>query len=98
MAAFELEIGDDLSTQDGRWATVEDLLDTAEWETVYNLRVADFHTYFVGGDAWGFAIWSHNLSCDQHSAILRNTMIRAGKTAMKYAAHLAPNDFSGVTG
>jgi hypothetical protein len=30
--------------------------------TVYNLRVADFHTYFVGGGLWGFDVWVHNAS------------------------------------
>jgi hypothetical protein len=29
---------------------------------VYNVRVADFHTYFVGCDEWGFSVWAHN-SC-----------------------------------
>jgi hypothetical protein len=28
--------------------------------TVYNLRVADFHTYFVGSSLWGFDVWVHN--------------------------------------
>ena len=27
---------------------------------VYNLRVADYHTYFVGDESWGFALWAHN--------------------------------------
>ncbi|MCZ2341084.1 MAG: HINT domain-containing protein, partial [Bacteroidales bacterium] len=27
---------------------------------VYNLRVADWHTYFVGGEGWGWAAWVHN--------------------------------------
>jgi hypothetical protein len=39
---------------------VEDLLDTGEYETVYNLRVADFHTYFVGCQEWAFSVWAHN--------------------------------------
>jgi hypothetical protein len=34
--------------------------DTGEIKTVYNLRVADFATYFVGGDDWGFSGWAHN--------------------------------------
>ena len=37
-----------------------DLLDTGEYETVYNVRVADYHTYFVGAADWGFAVWAHN--------------------------------------
>jgi hypothetical protein len=24
------------------------------------MRVAEYHTYFVGGPAWGLAVWSHN--------------------------------------
>ncbi len=51
-AANQLHIGDELSSHDGQWVRVEDLLDTGEWETVYNLRVADFHTYFVGSPSW----------------------------------------------
>ncbi len=89
-AGWELRVGDELSSHDGRWTAVEDLLDTGEWETVYNVRVAEHHTYFVGGEIWGFAIWSHNLSCSNHAAILRGTLLRAGKTAQKYAAHLVP--------
>jgi hypothetical protein len=36
--------GDLALCEDGRWAAVENLLDTGEWRTVYNLRVADSHT------------------------------------------------------
>jgi hypothetical protein len=55
-----LEIGDRLRSHDGRWLPVEDLLDTGEAETVYNLRIADYHTYFVGAPDWGFAVWAHH--------------------------------------
>src|SRR5262249_25497995 len=27
---------------------------------VYNLRVADYHTYFVGNREWSFSVWAHN--------------------------------------
>jgi hypothetical protein len=30
-------------------------------EPVYNVRVADHHTYFVGDREWGFSVWAHNL-------------------------------------
>ncbi len=29
--------------------------------TVYNLSVADYHTYFVGSPDWGFSVWAHNM-------------------------------------
>jgi RHS repeat-associated protein len=56
----QLVVGDLLLGHDGRWVAVEDLLDTGEYATVYNLRVADFHTYFVGCNEWGFSVWAHN--------------------------------------
>jgi hypothetical protein len=42
---------------------VEGLRETGNWVPVYNLRVADWHTYFVGDDSWGFSVWAHN-QCD----------------------------------
>ncbi len=56
----ELHIGDLLSSNDGQSVHVEDLLETGERAIVYNLRVSDWHTYFVGTSAWGFSIWAHN--------------------------------------
>ena len=40
--------GDEVRTRDG-WATIDEVRDTGLYEKVYNIRVADFHTYFVGG-------------------------------------------------
>jgi hypothetical protein len=34
--------------------------DTGKYETVYNLCVADFHTYLVGSEDWGLSVWAHN--------------------------------------
>jgi serine protease inhibitor len=59
MAASELQVGDLLATHNGRWLEVENVVDTGQVETVYNLRVADYHTYFVGSGAWG-GLWVHN--------------------------------------
>jgi hypothetical protein len=56
----DLTGGDALLTERGEWVRVEEVFDTGEWEEVYNLRVADFHTYFVGDEHWGFAAWAHN--------------------------------------
>jgi hypothetical protein len=58
--AGELARGAELSGHDGRWVAVEEVHRTGEYATVYNLRVSDFHTYFVGGLDWGFDVWAHN--------------------------------------
>lgn len=53
-------VGDWLKTEDHRWVQVTDLCDSGEVTTVYNIRVADYHTYFVGTEDWGFTVWAHN--------------------------------------
>jgi RHS repeat-associated protein len=58
--ARELRTGDRLSSHDGGWLAVEEVLDTGDYETVYNLRVSHYHTYFVGALDWGFSVWAHN--------------------------------------
>jgi hypothetical protein len=55
----QIKPGDRVRTEDG-WAAVKEVENTGVWETVYNLRVADFHTYFVGKPEWGFSVWAHN--------------------------------------
>src|SRR5262249_33243874 len=59
-----LHVGDLLYSHDGKSVTLEELLDTGEYATVYNMRVADYHTYFVGILRWGFSVWAHNAPCD----------------------------------
>jgi intein/homing endonuclease len=75
--AGELEIGDLLaghcvSRGGGHWTPVTDLLDTGEWETVYNFRIADYHTYFVGDDDWGFSVWAHNPETKEQERFMFN--------------------------
>jgi hypothetical protein len=48
LPARELIAGDRLVGHDRQWVVVEKVVAAGKWETVYNLRVADFHTYFVG--------------------------------------------------
>jgi hypothetical protein len=59
-AARQLRVGDELRSHDGRWLAVEGVRDTGREEVVYNCRVAEYHTYFVGCDEWGFSLWAHN--------------------------------------
>jgi hypothetical protein len=58
--AAELRIGDAIPTSDGAWVKVEGVAGSGRVETVYNLEVEEDHTYFVGSEAWGFDLWSHN--------------------------------------
>ena len=53
--ANELAPGDTLIGKDGQTVVISRVEDTGEWATVYNMRVADWHTYFVGAAEWGFS-------------------------------------------
>ncbi len=44
----------------GRLIEIASVCSTEAVATVYNLRVADHHTYFVGGAIWGWDVWVHN--------------------------------------
>lgn len=52
--------GDKLVARDGTAVELLYVRDTGVVETVYNFRVADWHTYFVGCAEWGFGVWVHN--------------------------------------
>ena len=56
-----LSPGDLLRSHDGRFNPVEEIYLTGENATVYNLRIGEFHTYFVGDPSWGFSVWAHNV-------------------------------------
>ncbi len=60
LPAKQLQPGDMLVGRDGQIMPVGEVYDTGEYETVYNLRVAEHHTYFVGSPEWGFSVWAHN--------------------------------------
>jgi hypothetical protein len=62
--ARELQVGDHLVSHDAQLLRIDAIQSTLEIATVYNLRVADYHTYFVGCDEWGFSVWAHNLCSD----------------------------------
>jgi hypothetical protein len=58
--AGKLHAKDRLSTNRQDCVEVDKVVETGAAEAVYNLRVADYHTYFIGSQAWGFAVWAHN--------------------------------------
>ena len=43
---------------------------------MYNLRVAEYHTYFVGSQSWGFSVWAHNQYRTSGPTVPRNRAIR----------------------
>ncbi|VTS04884.1 polymorphic toxin-type HINT domain-containing protein [Tuwongella immobilis] len=57
---WELSIGDCLRTIAGESVSIEGVHETDRRQTVYNLQVSDYHTYFVGCQEWGFSVWAHN--------------------------------------
>ena len=59
-AAGEIEPGEELRSHDGQWIPLDSRYITDNLETVYNMRVAEDHTYFVGSPLWGFTVWAHN--------------------------------------
>jgi len=61
--AGDLQVGDTLLDFDGPNKTVDGVISTGEFGTVVNLEIEDCHTYFVGGEDWGFSVWAHNAKC-----------------------------------
>ena len=61
-AAGELKEGDLLSGEEG-WEICGGMRETGRHLKVYNVQVEEDHTYFVGGEEWGFSVWAHNADC-----------------------------------
>jgi hypothetical protein len=59
-AARELMPGDRLRSHNERSVVLDQVVRLAKEVPVYNLRIAEYHTYFVGGKDWGFSVWAHN--------------------------------------
>ena len=57
----EMQAGDLMSSDLRSWKEVERITRSGDVEPIFNFRVADFHTYFVGSESWGFSLWTHNL-------------------------------------
>jgi hypothetical protein len=93
VACNQLRVGDLLLCEDGTWVPIEDLFDTGEYETVYNLRVKDFHTYFVGCDEWGFSVWAHNASREYYNVLTKSGVDR--EPAKAAAALIRAGDVEG---
>nr|WP_303652681.1 polymorphic toxin-type HINT domain-containing protein [Paludisphaera mucosa] len=79
--------GDRLRTHDGSTVILSGVGDLAESGAVYNLRVADYHTYFVGSSEWGCSVWAHN-SCTGPSALKAGDVSEEFIKKYDFGAHL----------
>ena len=52
---------------------LQEVYDTECYEPVYNLRVAEYHTYFVGAEEWESGVWAHNSQCAYHELVKGTT-------------------------
>lgn len=98
-----MTLNDSLVDSQGFPVAIEAIRPTDRLITVYNLRVADFHTYFVGGKLWKFDAWVHNASYApkgaigealEQGAIRRTTLQRAGASKSP-DHHLFPQELRG---
>ena len=60
VSACRLQPYDVLHSHDNQEVAVKSVSDAHEVVPVYNIRVADYCTYFVGQRDWGFSVWVHN--------------------------------------
>jgi len=66
-----LRLGDHLLSEQGTWGRVEGVADSGQVTTVYNVRVADYHTYYVSAAEQALSFWAHN-DYDAFAAEVRN--------------------------
>jgi hypothetical protein len=93
VGAKDLQPGDLLRTHDDRLVAVDSVIDSGEEEEVYNLRVADYHTYFVGCEEWGWSAWAHNVC-----RISRAELAEAGRPEIRERGETIPGRRSGSPG
>jgi RHS repeat-associated protein len=74
--AGQLRIGDLLVSHDEKVLALTDIHLTEGTETVYNVRVAEFSTYFVGCEEWGFSVWAHNACYFIENGVRRSVAAR----------------------
>jgi len=96
--AWSLRSGDVIHTLEGEAVRVDAVEDRGEVVRVYNFRVRELQTYFVGGDDWGFAIWSHNTNGHEAgSTTLTQAQQRAiSKINNTIRDHLIIDDITGA--
>jgi RHS repeat-associated protein len=84
--AGEVRVGNRVTGFDNQETVVDGVVDADEYAVLYNLRVAEYHTYFVGTPLWGFSAWAHNAKCVNPTALRRTAGIdvNTAKIAVRY--------------
>jgi len=82
-------VGDRLISEEGLEVRVEGITDTGRFEKVYNLRVAENHTYYVGSAVWGFDVWVHNTCAGIHHfwPVSMGSLLRKGTLRLNAVKH-----------
>ncbi len=72
---------------DGEQTSVEAIDGPKESALVYNLEVAEYHTYFGGGETWGFSVLAQNyanINPDDVAAVAPRAGLRLEQRAGKW--------------
>jgi Pretoxin HINT domain len=91
--AKEIRPGDLVYSHDGQQRAIESVSENGDYLRLYNLRVAEWHTYFVGDEEWGISVWAHNqcVNLNSNSAVsnfgtyqifINDILFKVGKTDM----------------
>ena len=80
---------DRLISEEGLEVRVEGITDTGRFEKVFNLRIAENHTYYVGSAAWGFDVWVHNSCAGIHHfwPVSMGSLLRKGTLRLNAVKH-----------
>jgi hypothetical protein len=92
LEAAMLQVGDSLVAPDGQLLVVRGVAPSGLTDTVYNFRVADYHTYFVSAEQSSLSVWAHN-ACGTYSSV-RKLYAGSGKESH----HLIEKRFANVMG
>jgi hypothetical protein len=90
-AVADFEPGYELVGHDGQRTRIDRVSEVGGVVAVYNMRIADHHTYFVGDPEWGFSLWAHNNYGEFKAAAKNSDPARfKGKTEEEIDAILLP--------
>jgi hypothetical protein len=67
--AASVAVGDLLRSHDDRWVRVESIANAGK-SPVYNVRVEEHNTYFVGSHDWDFSLWVYG-ACNRPKTSLK---------------------------